>query len=140
MQAPVIGGNAGGPPEWAGRREPKRSAPLDMDAAARFAGKLVDRYRPGGVLARQQGWGDTYGVLAWELDNEPGFYLTNWGTQAGDYAEFVNLVAARMKEVEPRSLILAPSMVGGASGIKWIEETLGLHGLVGSPTYIEQEK
>ena len=27
MQAPVVGGNAGGPPKWAGRREKGRAAP-----------------------------------------------------------------------------------------------------------------
>jgi hypothetical protein len=138
MQAPVIGGNAGCPPPWAGRRDPKRSAPRDMDAVAEFAGKLVNRYRPGGILALQEGWGDAYGVIAWELDNEPGFYLTNWGPQAGDYAEFVAKVAARMKEVHPQSLILTPSMMGGDSAIQWIEEALGLHGLVGSSIYMDR--
>ena len=44
MQAPVVGGNAGGPPEWAGRREPDRSAPENMKAAADFAEKLARRY------------------------------------------------------------------------------------------------
>ena len=44
MQAPVVGGNAGGPPGWAGRREPGKSAPADMEAAAAFAGKLARRY------------------------------------------------------------------------------------------------
>ena len=44
MQAPVIGGNAGGPPGWAGRREPGKSAPANMEAAAAFAGKLAGRY------------------------------------------------------------------------------------------------
>ena len=34
MQAPVVGGNAGGPPDWAGRREAGKSAPQDMDALA----------------------------------------------------------------------------------------------------------
>ena len=45
MQAPVVGGNAGGPPKWAGRREPT-SRPADMDALADFAGKLAERYCP----------------------------------------------------------------------------------------------
>ncbi|MGA2035447.1 MAG: hypothetical protein ABSG68_24630, partial [Thermoguttaceae bacterium] len=57
MQAPVVGGNAGGPPDWAGRREPGKSAPKNMEAAAAFAGKLAARYAPGGVLSTRQGWG-----------------------------------------------------------------------------------
>jgi hypothetical protein len=57
MQAPVIGGNAGGPPKWAGRREKGKSAPENMQALAAFAGKLAERYRPGGTLAQREGWG-----------------------------------------------------------------------------------
>ena len=95
MQAPVVGGNAGGPPGWAGRREPGKSAPADMEAAAAFAGKLAERYAPGGTLSTAQGWGRRYGVRAWELDNEPESYRTHWQDQAGDYAEFATKVAAR---------------------------------------------
>ena len=52
MQAPVVGGNAGGPPTWAGVRQKGKSAPGDMAAAAAFAGKLASRYRPGGRSPR----------------------------------------------------------------------------------------
>jgi len=45
MQAPVVGGNAGGPPEWPAREKGK-SAPANLDALAEFAGKLAERYRP----------------------------------------------------------------------------------------------
>ena len=38
---------------------------------ADFAGAVADRYRPGGTLATQQGWGMGYGVRAWEVWNEP---------------------------------------------------------------------
>lgn len=94
MQAPVVGGNAGGPPAWAGRRERGKSAPSDMEAAAAFAGKLAGRYAPGGTLSVAQGWGNQYGIRAWELDNEPESYLTHWEDQAGDYAEFATKVTA----------------------------------------------
>lgn len=99
LQAPVIGGNAGGPPAWAGRRENGKSAPLNMEALADFAGKLAKRYCPGGTLAQSQGWGGGYGVRAWELDNEPESYLTHWQGQAADYAEFATRAAERIKAV-----------------------------------------
>jgi hypothetical protein len=142
MQAPVMGGNAGGPPLWAGKREQKSwsSAPADMNAAAAFAGKLVERYRPGGVLAVREGWGESYGILAWELDNEPDSYLTNWGGEAGDYAEFVSKVATRIKEVDSQALVLTPALGSGANARRWLEEALGLHGLAGSPVYVAQGK
>jgi len=79
MQAPVVGGNAGGPPEWAGRREPGRSAPENMQAAADFAEKLARRYAPGGTLATEQEWGEGYGVRAWELAGQRHFDVGSWG-------------------------------------------------------------
>jgi hypothetical protein len=130
----VIGGNAGGPPKWAGRREPGKSAPEDMAAAAAFAGKLAARYRPGGALARAQGW-DHYGVRAWELDNEPNVYLTHWGGQAGDYAEFVTLAGARIKKEDERAMLLLPATTGGGDAAAWVRAALGLSGADGSPVY-----
>ena len=106
MQAPVVGGNAGGPPAWAGRREPGKSAPARMDALAEFAGQLAQRYRPGGVLAQRQGWGARYGVRVWELDNEPESYRTHWLGQAADYAEFVTLASAQIKAADPQAALI----------------------------------
>jgi len=138
MQAPVMGGNAGGPPNWAGRREPGKSAPEQMDAAAAFAGKLASRYAPGGTLAVKQGWGLGYGVRAWELDNEPEGYLTHWKDQAGDYAEFATKTAARIKAVDPRAVIALPGCGGGHQSVNWIEGALDAPRLAGSPAYRKQ--
>jgi hypothetical protein len=133
MQAPVLGGNAGGPPTWAGRREQGKSAPANMEAAAAFAGKLAARYAPGGTLARQQGWGANYGVRAWELDNEPDGYLTHWKNQAADYAEFVTKTAAAIRQADPRAVILGPATMGSGKACRWIEGALDAGALNGSP-------
>ena len=125
MQAPVIGGNAGGPPSWAGRRQPGRAAPANLDAAVEFAGKLALRYSPGGTLAKQQGWGGRFGVGAWEIESEPEGYLTNWKGQAQVYAELVTKAAARIKQVSPQAVILAPAVAGGGHGSAWVDEALG---------------
>ena len=135
MQAPVVGGNAGGPPDWAGRREPGKSAPADMAAAAALAGKLAARYAPGGTLAVRQGWGERYGVRAWELDNEPELYRTCWRGQAGDYAEFAAACAARIRQADPRAVIVLPGCAAGGQAGPWIEAALDAHGLGGSPEY-----
>ncbi len=127
MQAPVVGGNAGGPPEWAGRRRPGKSAPANMVALADFAGKLARRYCPGGVLARREGWGTNYGVRAWELDNEPESYLTCWKGQAADYAEFVATASARIKAADPLAVIAGPGMAGGKNGADWLAAVLEPH-------------
>jgi len=133
LQAPVVGGNAGGPPDWAGRREPGKSAPGNMRAAAAFAGKLALRYRPGGILATREGWGDSYGIRAWELDNEPESYLTHWEGQAGDYAEFATLCARAIRASDPDAVIVGPAISDHRS--PWLEQALDAWGLAGSPFY-----
>lgn len=135
MQAPVMGGNAGGPPSWAGRREKGKSAPMKMDEAAEFAQKLAVRYAPGGTLAARKGWGTNYGVRAWELDNEPDGYLTHWRDQAADYAEFVTKASAAIKQADPQALILAPGTMGGQKASTWVEATLDAHAMRGSPEF-----
>lgn len=135
MQAPVVGGNAGGPPDWAGRRESGRSAPKNMEALAEFAGKLAARYCPGGTLARREGWGNRYGVRAWELDNEPDNYLTSWKGQAADYAEFATLAATSIRKADPKAVIVAPALVGGGDAYPWLAQSLDPSQSAGSPEF-----
>jgi len=131
----VIGGNAGGPPDWAGRREPGKSAPADMAAAAAFAGKLAARYAPRGVLATDRGWAARFGVRAWELDNEPESYRTCWKDQAGDYAEFATLATEQIKSADGKAMILLPAVAGGGNANSWVQAALGANPTDGSPTY-----
>ena len=140
LQAPVVGGNAGGPPSWAGRRVKGKSAPADMDALIQFTGKLAKRYCPGGTLAMEQGWGSEYGIRAWELDNEPESYFTNWKGQAADYAEFVTRSAEVIKQIDPLALILAPSVASGSHGADWLKHALNPDTDHASPTFIQNKK
>jgi hypothetical protein len=140
MQAPVVGGNAGGSPVWAGRREKGKSAPANMSALAEFAGKLAERYRPGGTLAQREGWGKSYGVRAWELDNEPESYLTSWKGQAADYAEFLTLASAKIKAADPQAVIVAPGLAAGKNGVPWLEAALDASGMAGSPAFRSRGK
>ena len=118
----TVGGNAGGPPDWAGRRVAGSSAPEDMDALVAFVVKVFERYRPGGVLASEEGGGDAYGVLALELGNEPGSYLTNWSKTAADYAEFVTRASEALKKIDERVLVLGPAIAAG--DIDWLEQVV----------------
>ena len=136
LQAPVMGGNAGSPPAWAGLREAGKSAPGDMEAAAAFAGKLARRYRPGGTLAQQMGWGESWGVRAWEMDNEPSSYQTHWDGQAADYAEFVTKVGAAIRREDPQALIVAPALASGENDGPWLGEALDAGSFAGSPSYV----
>lgn len=137
LMQPTIGGNAGGPPEWAGTRAKNSSAPEDMDGLVDFIGKLTERYQPGGTLAQEQGFDDGYGVRAWELDNEPEFYRKfDWGDEPGDYAEFFVKSAARMKELDPEAVVLGPAVAHGEKGTAFLEAVLDASQLVGSDTFV----
>jgi hypothetical protein len=131
----VIGGNAGGPPAWAGRREAGKSAPSNMAAVAAFGGKLAARYAPGGILARREQWSDSFGVRAWELDNEPEGYRTNWGGQAGDYAEFATLTANAIRAVDSKAVIALAATAGGGNARPWLSAALDAGQLQGSPSF-----
>jgi len=55
-----------------GTDEPAPGKPLNPDNLwANFVYAAVDRYKPGGVLARQQGWTGGQGIRHWEMWNEP---------------------------------------------------------------------
>jgi len=139
MQAPVVGGNAGGPPKWAGRRQPGKSAPKNMEALAEFAGKLAERYRPGGTLAVREGWGTAYGVRAWELDNEPATYFTNWKGQAADYAEFVTRAAEKIRRSDPLAIIAGPGLAADGKQ-PWLDDTLDAARAAGTPELRQSAK
>src|ERR1700722_2501754 len=140
MQSPIIGGNAGGPPLWAGRREKGKSAPSDMEDAAAVAGKLAAGYAPGGTVAAREGWGNAFGVRAWEMDNEPDSYRTHWGGQAADYAKFVTKVSRAIKRVDPAALVLAPATPVSKSSLTWIAAALDPLTKQSSPALLRQSQ
>ena len=53
------------------------------DDYANYVTKMVERYKPGGVLARKMGWKDGYGIRNWEIWNEPATFWTGSGEQFG---------------------------------------------------------
>jgi hypothetical protein len=95
-----------------------------MEAAAAFAGKLAARYAPGGTLAAREGWGNAFGVRAWEIDNEPDSYRIHWDGQASDYAELVTRISRAIKRIDPAAWILAPATPVSKSSLAWIEAAL----------------
>lgn len=88
--------------------------------AANFAEALVNRYKPGGTLATENGW-NTYGIRYWEIFNEPNFPCCGWleqdmgGKEAEQFIEeYVQTLAsmnASIRKANPRAVIL----LGGLS-------------------------
>lgn len=90
------------------------------DQAASFANTLVNRYKPGGTLAKQNGW-QSYGVRHWEIFNEPNFPCCGWlqegmsGEDAGlfveEYVQVLTKVNVAIRKADPDAVIL----LGGLS-------------------------
>ncbi len=76
---------------------------------AAYAAAVVARYRPGGALAQQQGWGTSYGISDWEVWNEPST-TSFWRHDISDYAArfgaLFKAAATSIRQVEPDARIM----------------------------------
>jgi len=52
-------------------------------AYANYVRRVVERYKPNGVFAKERGWTDGYGVSDWEIWNEPATFWDGSGEQFG---------------------------------------------------------
>lgn len=50
---------------------------------ANYVKTVVERYKPGGAFSKEQGWKDGYGIIDWEIWNEPATFWTGSGEQFG---------------------------------------------------------
>lgn len=70
-----------------------------------YVAAVVQRYMPGGTLARQMGW-KHYGITAWEVWNEPSTRAFWLSQNPAQYAELVKSATATIKALEPNATIL----------------------------------
>jgi hypothetical protein len=77
---------------------------------AYFVNTAVNRYRPGGLLAQQQGWNDDRGVRYWEIWNEPDLDTFFTGTIA-DYARLLKVGYLAARTADPQAQIVLGGMV-----------------------------
>jgi hypothetical protein len=75
------------------------------NAWAAFVFTTVERYRPGGVLARQRGWPEGLGIRTWEVWNEPDYTLFWTGTTA-DYYRLLEVAYKTIKTADPEATVL----------------------------------
>lgn len=72
---------------------------------ARFVFLAVNRYKPGGVLAQQQGWPDGVGVRHWEMWNEPEL-SSFWDGTLADYARLLKVGYLAAKHADSEANVL----------------------------------
>ncbi len=72
---------------------------------ARFVHTAVNRYKPGGFLAQQNGWTNGEGVTHWEMWNEPDLYQF-WDGTVEDYARLLKVGYLAAKQADPNAQII----------------------------------
>ncbi|MGF1507545.1 MAG: hypothetical protein ACFB51_20835, partial [Anaerolineae bacterium] len=77
---------------------------------AQWVAATVDRYRPGGVLAQQEGWPAGAGVRVWEVWNEPDLSIFWQGTSA-EYARLLKVAYLAINSVYPEAQVMVGGMV-----------------------------
>ncbi|MCA9972198.1 MAG: hypothetical protein KC425_18375 [Anaerolineales bacterium] len=65
----------------------------------------VSRYKPGGVLAQQQGWPAGAGITHWEMWNEPDLNIF-WDASVADYARLLKVGYLAAKLADPNATVL----------------------------------
>lgn len=81
---------------------------------ARFVYRAVNRYKPGGQLARTYGWPDGVGVRHWEMWNEPDL-SSFWDGTLPDYARLLKVGYLAAKQADSQALVL----FGGLANFSW---------------------
>ncbi|MCB8984561.1 MAG: hypothetical protein H6659_12095 [Ardenticatenaceae bacterium] len=72
---------------------------------AQFVFTAVNRYKPGGLIAQQEGWPDGVGVTHWEIWNEPDL-LNFWDGSVADYARLLKVGYLAAKQADPQAQII----------------------------------
>ena len=91
---------------------------------AYFVNTAVNRYRPGGTLAQQQGWNDARGVRYWEIWNEPDLDTFFTGTIT-DYARLLKVAYLSARAADPQAQIVLGGMVHWQKS-SWFSSLLNL--------------
>lgn len=70
-----------------------------------FVHTAVTRYRPGGILAQQNGWPAGVGITYWEMWNEPDLFGF-WDASVEDYARLLKVGYLAARQADPGAQVL----------------------------------
>jgi len=83
-----------------------------------FVWRVVNRYKPGGELARRNGWSDGWGIRYWEIWNEPNF-PSFWGGTVQQYYRLLKVAYQAAKAADPNAVILWGGIAHYCNSIDW---------------------
>jgi hypothetical protein len=93
---------------------------------ASFVFQAVSRYRPGGLLAAQRGWGPGSGVTVWEVWNEPDLALF-WTGGVEAYARLLKVAWLAAHAADPNAYVMFGGLAYGDPDTQnWLAETLAV--------------
>jgi hypothetical protein len=72
---------------------------------ALFVYQAVTRYKPGGLLAQQNGWPPDQGITVWEAWNEPDFAFC-WSSSPAEYARLLKVTYLIVHQVDPNARVM----------------------------------
>jgi hypothetical protein len=90
---------------------------------ANFVHRAVDRYKPGGTLARANGWAADQGVTHWEMWNEPDLPWF-WDSSLEDYARLLKVGYIAAKQADPGATILFGGLANNFERLDYYEDVL----------------
>jgi len=93
--------------------------PANFEDYYHFINRTIERYKPGGILATQQGWDDGQGINFWEIWNEPDLMYKDFREDPGKYAEMLKGAYRIINNTDPEAQVL----LGGLSLCSGCETT-----------------
>lgn len=93
---------------------------------ARFVYAAVERYKPGGVLARERGWTDeTRGIRTWEIWNEPD-YPPFWSGGVAAFARLLKVAYLAAHQADADAFVMHGGLLYPTND-NWLASVLNLY-------------
>lgn len=90
-----------------------------------FVYNAVNRYKPGGTLARANGWTGNTGVRVWEIWNEPDLPQF-WSGSINQYARLLKVAYLAAKLADPQALVMFGGLLYNSPD-NWLARTLAIY-------------
>jgi hypothetical protein len=90
-----------------------------------FVAAAVERYRPGGTLAEEQGWPEGMGIHLWEVWNEPD-YEPFWSGSIPDYARLLKSAYLVIKQIDPELQVMFGGLLFPTQN-NWLARVLAIY-------------
>ncbi len=97
----------------------------DGNKWARFAYTAVVRYKPGGVIAQQEGWPSGVGVTHWEIWNEPDL-SSFWDGTTADYARLLKVGYLAAKQADANAQIIFGGLANDSNNTNFYNNVMAV--------------